>query len=347
MAETVLKVEGLSKQYRLGQIGLSTLRDDVDGLVSRLFGKNDRIGRERAGGANETFYALKDVSFDIERGSAVALVGRNGAEGDIYIWGRVSSLLEVGTGFHGELTGRENIYMNGAILGMTKKEIDAKMEDIIEFSECRQFIDTPVKRYSSGMYVKLGFAVAAHLDPDILICDEVLAVGDTRFQEKCIRKMGDLASEHTVIYVSHNMHTLRQLCTRALYLENGRLTYQGELEGAISRYAGAAARQEKTVDLDAMKHEGNMGKLARLRRLELPPDAPGEYPMYGEVRFQLGPFLLLPGRGQPFGRKPPPWRPWPRRVRLHPVAVLHRSHRPHGVLRRGAKRLPLQHRAKP
>ena len=304
MAETVLKVEGLSKQYRLGQIGLSTLRDDVDGLVSRLFGKNDRIGRERAGGANETFYALKDVSFDIERGSAVALVGRNGAgkstllkiisritaptEGRVRYKGRVASLLEVSTGFNQHLTGRENIYLNGAIMGLTREQITKRLDEIIAFSEVEQFIDTPVKRYSSGMYVKLGFAVAAHLDPDILICDEVLAVGDTRFQEKCIRKMGDLASEHTVIYVSHNMHTLRQLCTRALYLENGRLTYQGELEGAISRYAGAAAQQEKTVDLDSMKHEGNMGKLARLRRLELPPDAPGEYPMYGEVRFQLG-----------------------------------------------------------
>ena len=301
MNDTVLKVENVSKRYRLGQIGLSTLRDDIDGFVARLRRKDDHIGRPAG---NEMFYALKDVSFDVERGSAVALIGRNGAgkstllklisritaptEGRIRYKGRVASLLEVGTGFNQHLTGRENIYLNGAIMGLTRNQITARLDEIIEFSEIEKFIDTPVKRYSSGMYVKLGFAVAAHLDPDILICDEVLAVGDTRFQEKCIRKMGDLASEHTVIYVSHNMHTLRQLCSTALYLEEGRLTYAGELEGAIGRYAGSSRLTDTHRDFSAVKHEGNMGKLARLTHLDMEGTTSNEYEMGGNIDFMLG-----------------------------------------------------------
>ena len=301
MNDIVLKAENVSKRYRLGQIGLSTLRDDIDGFVSRLRGKDERIGRPAG---QETFYALKDVSFEVEKGSAVALIGRNGAgkstllklisritaptEGRIRYKGRVASLLEVGTGFNQHLTGRENIFLNGAIMGLTRAEISRRLDEIIEFSEVERFIDTPVKRYSSGMYVKLGFAVAAHLDPDILICDEVLAVGDTRFREKCIRKMGDLAGEHTVIYVSHNMHTLRQLCNTALYLEEGRLTYAGELEGAIGRYAGSSRLTDTHRDFSGVKHEGNMGKLARMTYLDLNNVTSNEYEMGGGIDMTLG-----------------------------------------------------------
>lgn len=304
MSETVLKAEHISKKYRLGQIGAKTLRDDLDAWFSRRRGRDDRIGRERGSKENPEFYALRDVTFDVERGSAVALIGRNGAgkstllklisritaptEGTIRYKGRVASLLEVGTGFNQHLTGRENIYLNGAIMGLTRADIAKRLDEIIEFSEVGQFIDTPVKRYSSGMFVKLGFAVAAHLDPDILICDEVLAVGDTRFQEKCIQKMSELAGEHTVIYVSHNMHTLRQLCTSALYLEQGRLTYAGDLEHAISLYAGSSSLQDTHVDFDGMRHAGNAGKLAALKELDVCDVSACEYPMGGEIRLSVG-----------------------------------------------------------
>ena len=176
--------------------------------------------------------------------------------GRIGLNGRVASMLEVGTGFHGELTGRENIYMNGAILGMKKREIDAKIEDIIEFSECRQFIDTPVKRYSSGMYVKLAFAVAAHLDSEIMIMDEVLAVGDMKFQEKCLGKMSDVSKSdgRTVLYVSHNMNTIRKLCTRCIVLDHGKNTFDGDVETAINHYIQAAWVSDCVVDLKSMKH---------------------------------------------------------------------------------------------
>jgi lipopolysaccharide transport system ATP-binding protein len=198
--------------------------------------------------------ALSGISFEVKKGEAVGIIGHNGAgkstllklitqvtaptSGAIYLNGRVASMLEVGTGFHPELTGRENIYVNGAILGMTKKEIDSKIEEIIDFSECRQFIDTPVKRYSSGMYVKLAFSVAAHLDSEIMIMDEVLAVGDARFQEKCIDKMREVAYRdgRTVLYVSHNMSTIRKLCNRCIVLDKGKIRYQGNVEHGISLY---------------------------------------------------------------------------------------------------------------
>ena len=203
--------------------------------------------------AGSSFYALKGINLEIKKGEALGIIGGNGAgkstllkilsrvtaptEGDVWINGRISSMLEVGTGFHGELTGRENIYMNGAILGMTKKEVDEKIESIIDFSECRQFIDTPVKRYSSGMYVKLAFAVASHLDADIMVMDEVLAVGDMAFQKKCLGKMGEEAhGGKTVLYVSHNMATIRNLCTRCIVLQKGQIIYDGDVETAINIY---------------------------------------------------------------------------------------------------------------
>lgn len=298
MSEVVLQARGVSKQYTLGQIGSGTLRQDLDDLFAKIRRKD-----KAEGPAGRKFWALRDVSFDICAGSAVALIGRNGAgkstllklisritaptEGSIKYKGRVASLLEVGTGFNQHLTGRENIYLNGAIMGLSRAEITKRLDRIIEFSEVGQFIDTPVKRYSSGMYVKLGFAVAAHLEPDILICDEVLAVGDTRFQEKCIDKMSELSQNHTVIYVSHNMHTLRQLCNAALYLENGKLLYSGELEHAIGLYAGSSRMTDTHVDLSVLPHSGNMGKLAYMSELDIEDTLQTEYPMDGEIKLSL------------------------------------------------------------
>ena len=254
--ELVLKVENVKKRYRLGVIGGGTLQGDLQSWWARIRGKEDpntKIG-SNVDTKKGTFMALNGISFTVKKGDRLGIIGGNGAgksttlkilsrvtaptEGTVYINGRISSMLEVGTGFHPELTGRENIYLNGAILGMSKEEVDWKMEDIIEFSECRQFIDTPVKRYSSGMYVKLAFAVAAHLDSEILIMDEVLAVGDMKFQQKCLKKMTSLAEEEgrTILYVSHNMATISQLCNRCLVLQKGEVIYDGDTSEAIKIY---------------------------------------------------------------------------------------------------------------
>lgn len=258
MDELAIKIEGVKKQYRLGTIGGGTLTADLQSWWARKRGKEDPnslIG-QKGGNYGETFWALNGVDFEIKKGEAVGIIGHNGAgkstllkilsrvtaptEGTVKMRGRVSSMLEVGTGFHPELTGRENIYLNGAILGMNRREIESKIDEIIEFSECSQFIDTPVKRYSSGMYVRLAFAVAAHLDAEILIMDEVLAVGDAKFQNKCLGKMGDAAEKHgkTVLYVSHNMNTIRQLCTRCVVLEEGKVIHDGDVDRAIELYLG-------------------------------------------------------------------------------------------------------------
>lgn len=259
--ELMLKVENVSKIYKLGEIGGTTLRDELQRLSAKIRHKEDPTKRIGAKNYNkgEKFKALDDVSFDVKKGERIGIIGHNGAgkstllklisrvtgptSGTIYLNGRVASMLEVGTGFHPELTGRENIYMNGAILGMTKKEIDAKMEDIIEFSEVRQFIDTPVKRYSSGMYVKLAFSVAAHLNSELLIMDEVLAVGDASFQQKCLKKMKDVSlnENKTILYVSHNMATIRQLCDKVLVLEKGKKVFFGDVEKGIGYYMGSSA----------------------------------------------------------------------------------------------------------
>lgn len=258
MSETVIKIENLKKRYRLGVIGSGTLSHDIQSWWARKRGKEDpnaKIGAKSVQLEKDaTFWALKGINLEIRQGEAVGIIGANGAgkstllkvlsrvtaptEGEIKIKGRIASMLEVGTGFHGELTGRENIYMNGAILGMSRKEVDSKIEQIIDFSECREFIDTPVKRYSSGMYVKLAFAVAAHLDAEILVMDEVLAVGDMKFQTKCLGKMGDVAQNEgrTVLYVSHNMNTIRQLCTRCIVLKQGEVIFDGNVEEAIRIY---------------------------------------------------------------------------------------------------------------
>ena len=268
MEKLMLKIDNVSKMYKLGQIGGTTLREELQRLSARVHGREDPTRKIGARDYNkgETFMALDGVSFQVKKGERVGIIGQNGAGkstllklisrvtaptgGSIGLNGSVASMLEVGTGFHGELTGRENIYMNGAILGMTKKEIDAKMEDIIEFSECRQFIDTPVKRYSSGMYVKLAFSVAAHLDSEIMIMDEVLAVGDMAFQKKCLDKMNDVSGKEgrTILYVSHNMNTIRQLCDRVIVLDHGKLMFDGGVEEGIGVYMETSFHNELSID---------------------------------------------------------------------------------------------------
>ena len=254
--EVAIQLSGVKKMYKLGQIGGGTLTADLQSWWARVRGKEDpnsKIGTDQRL-VGQTFMALNGIDLTVYKGEALGIIGGNGAgkstmlkllsrvtaptEGEIDIYGRIASMLEVGTGFNGEMTGRENVYMNGAILGMTKAEIDAKMEDIIEFSEVRDFIDTPVKRYSSGMYVKLAFSVAAHLDSEIMIMDEVLAVGDMAFQKKCLDKMRDAAKKEgrTVLYVSHNMNTIRQLCDRCVVLDKGKVVFEGGVEESIQMY---------------------------------------------------------------------------------------------------------------
>lgn len=270
--EAVIQIEGLKKQYKLGQIGGGTLQGDLQSWWARVRGKEDpntKIGADQRSNG-KTFMALNGIDLTVYRGEALGIIGHNGAgkstllkilsrvtaptEGEVRLKGRVASMLEVGTGFNGEMTGRENIYMNGAILGMTKAEVDAKMEQIIDFSECREFIDTPVKRYSSGMYVKLAFSVAAHLDAEIMIMDEVLAVGDMKFQQKCLGRMGDAASQEgrTVLYVSHNMNTIRQLCTRCVVLDQGRVIFDGDVEEAIGIYMERNIQGHTQIDYTDM-----------------------------------------------------------------------------------------------
>lgn len=258
MSDNIIQVENLSKKYVIGQnrqAGSMNLRETMTQSAKSL-GKKILQPHKKSDNANtlQDFWALKDISLSINQGEIVGIIGRNGSgkstllkilsriteptTGRIVIKGRVASLLEVGTGFHSELTGRENIYLNGAILGMEKAEIKRKFDEIVAFSEVEKFLDTPVKRYSSGMYVRLAFAVAAHLEPEILIVDEVLAVGDAAFQKKCLGKMGDVASKEgrTVLFVSHNMTTVRALCQKAYLLNSGRIDYEGSTSGAIERY---------------------------------------------------------------------------------------------------------------
>lgn len=265
--ELAIKIEHVKKQYQLGVIGGGTLQGDLQSWWARIRGKEDPNTKLGAADVKKgSFLALKNISFEVRRGERLGIIGGNGAgksttlkilsrvtaptEGTVYINGRISSMLEVGTGFHPELTGRENVYLNGAILGMSREEVNRKLDDIIDFSECRQFIDTPVKRYSSGMYVKLAFSVAAHLDSEILIMDEVLAVGDMKFQQKCLRKMSEVAAREgrTVLYVSHNMNTIRQLCDRCIVLHKGQVIFDGEVEKAIAVYMDQERNESISID---------------------------------------------------------------------------------------------------
>jgi len=276
MTDIAIRVEGLSKQYHIGarQERYRTFRDTVTGMFSR------RSVLKRAG-KKETVWALKDVSFEVPRGAVLGIIGRNGAgkstllkilgriteptTGYADIYGRVGSLLEVGTGFHPELTGRENIYLNGAILGMQGSEIARQFDGIVAFAEVEKFVDTPVKHYSSGMYLRLAFAVAAHLQPEILLVDEVLAVGDHTFQKKCLTKMGEIAHGGlTVFFVSHNLAAVRQLCSKALLLVDGMLVEHGLTEDVIRTYTNVCDSQPAN-DLAALKHRKGQGRLRFLR----------------------------------------------------------------------------------
>ncbi|MGE8555256.1 MAG: ABC transporter ATP-binding protein [Chryseobacterium jejuense] len=255
-----LKAENISKQYRLGEVGTGTLSHDLNRFWHKVRGKEDpylKIGEanDRASkGDSDYVWSLRDINFEIEQGDAIGIIGRNGAgkstllkllskvtkptTGKIYTNGRIASLLEVGTGFHPEMTGRENVFLNGAILGMTRKEIKRKFDEIVDFSGVERYIDTPVKRYSSGMYVRLAFAVAAHLESEILIVDEVLAVGDAEFQKKCLGKMDDVTKGEgrTILFVSHNMTAVKELCSKGILLNQGLLDYQGSMLDTIIEY---------------------------------------------------------------------------------------------------------------
>jgi ABC-type polysaccharide/polyol phosphate transport system ATPase subunit len=259
MSNTIIKVENLGKQYRLGEVGTGTLTQDLNRWWYRVRGKEDpflKVGETNdrtIKSKSDLVWALKDINFEVKQGEVLGIIGKNGAGkstllkilsrvtgptiGDIKVKGRIASLLEVGTGFHPELTGRENIFLNGAILGMTKQEIKNKFDEIVNFSGVERYIDTPVKRYSSGMYVRLAFAVAAHLEPEILIVDEVLAVGDAEFQKKCLGKMKDVSGQgRTVLFVSHNMAAVKELCTKGLLLKNGIVTKIGTTGEVLREY---------------------------------------------------------------------------------------------------------------
>jgi len=294
MSDIAVRVDGLSKQYRIGgkQEGYRTIREAMTNAVVSPFRRAQKLIRGQAYGAaelNETIWALRGVSLEIKRGEVVGIIGRNGAgkttllkilsriteptEGQAEIYGRVGSLLEVGTGFHPELTGRENIYLNGAILGMRKSEIDYKFDEIVTFAEIEKFLDTPVKHYSSGMYVRLAFSVAAHLEPEILLVDEVLAVGDWGFQKKCLGKMQDVVHEgRTVLFVSHNMSAIRSLCKRTILLEQGTRTFDGETLTAIAAYRSSMESDRTSRDSLQFKPVDSKAQIMGIRLLTKPQE---------------------------------------------------------------------------
>jgi lipopolysaccharide transport system ATP-binding protein len=296
---TVIKVENLSKQYRLGEVSTGTIAHDVNRWWHKVRGNDDpylKIGEENdrtKKGISEYVWALEDVNFEIVHGEVVGIIGRNGAgkstllkilsrtttptKGSVRIRGRVASLLEVGTGFHPELTGRDNIFLNGAILGMTKKEIKRKFDEIVDFAGVERYIDTPVKRYSSGMYVRLAFGVAAHLEPEILIVDEVLAVGDVEFQKKCLGKMRDVSDKEgrTVLFVSHNMTAIKSLCNTVYHFDNGKLVEKGNTVSVINKY---------------LSHHSSSSLLQRFLN---PEEAPGNENVKLK-RIEICPILLNP-----------------------------------------------------
>jgi lipopolysaccharide transport system ATP-binding protein len=313
MNDVAIRIEGLSKRYRIGELKYyKALRDTLTDMLYAPFRAAASILKRPSNTVSQDnfIWALKDISFDVKRGKAIGIIGRNGAgkstllkvlsriteptAGNAEVHGRVGSLLEVGTGFHPELTGRENIYLNGAIMGMKKAEIEHKFDEIVAFAEVERFIDTPVKHFSSGMYIRLAFAVAAHLEPEILMVDEVLAVGDAAFQKKCLGKMGDISGEgRTVLFVSHNMGAIKQLCQRAILLNNGMVEHSGPTGEVVARYLegerGAEAAEYVWSGKDAPGDES-----ARLKAIRLcsgsgePRSAFGtDEPVYVEVEYTI------------------------------------------------------------
>ncbi len=285
----IIKIENLSKQYRLGVVGTGTLSNDLKRWWYRTRGKEDpflKIGETNdrsVKGDSEYVWALKDINLEVMPGEVLGIIGKNGAgkstllkilskvtgptTGQIHFDGRIGSLLEVGTGFHPELTGRENIFLNGAILGMTKTEIRSKLDEIVDFSGVERYIDTPVKRYSSGMMVRLGFAVAAHLEPEILVVDEVLAVGDAEFQKKAIGKMQDVSANdgRTVLFVSHNMGSVRNLCQNGIILENGKVSVTGNINHVVDQYIN---NQIQSFDINFVNINNSFRKINTIKQLE-------------------------------------------------------------------------------
>ncbi len=316
MSDVVLKVENVSKQYRLGEIGTGTISHDLNRWWSRLRGKEDPFMKiaetndRTQKGTSEYVWALKDVNFEVKKGEVLGIIGKNGAGkstllkilsqvttptiGEIKIKGRIASLLEVGTGFHPELSGRENIFLNGAILGMTKSEIKSKFDEIVAFSGVERYIDTPVKRYSSGMYVRLAFAVAAHLEPEILVVDEVLAVGDSEFQEKCLGKMKDVSEGgRTVLFVSHSMASIKALCTKAIFMNKGRLHSIGETNNIISNYKFENESMEFSGvnDNPQSSYKTEVGKITSIKIRNQNSHTSGELMFEEEIGIEINIYL--------------------------------------------------------
>jgi lipopolysaccharide transport system ATP-binding protein len=291
----VLKVENIYKQYELGQVSTGTMAHDFNRWLHKIRGKEDpylkiteKNTRDEQGGS-KFVWALDDISFDVNQGDVVGIIGRNGAgkstllkilskvtsptKGNIKIKGRIASLLEVGTGFHPDLSGRENIFLNGAILGMTKKEIHAKFDEIVAFSGVDKYIDTPVKRYSSGMYVRLAFSVAAHLEPEILIVDEVLAVGDAEFQRKCLGKMKEVSQQgRTVIFVSHNLVAVKSLCTKGIVMDQGKLVFSGSADEAVENYMNANASKVQSSKVFSSPDDAIGNEFIKIKSITVQPE---------------------------------------------------------------------------
>lgn len=313
-----LKAENISKQYRLGQVGTGTLSHDLNRFWHQMRGKENpylKIGEANdcaSKGESDYVWSLRDINFEIGQGEAVGIIGRNGAgkstllkllskvtkptTGKIYTNGRIASLLEVGTGFHPEMTGRENIYLNGAILGMTRKEITRKFEEIVDFSGVERYIDTPVKRYSSGMYVRLAFAVAAHLESEILIVDEVLAVGDAEFQTKCLGKMGDVSKGdgRTVLFVSHDLNAVSQICNTGILLNQGLVEYTGNIRETVSTYLNSD--NDAVIYLNRQDHSNKKMFIKEIQVTKVDGELSREY-FYNEqidFKFTLGIKKLIP-----------------------------------------------------
>ena len=297
MSEQVMRVSNIGKKYEL-----MTEQDKHDTFASVLL--NSFKGGFKKKKNKGEFWALKDVSFNVNKGERIGIIGHNGAgkstllkvfsritvptEGEIEVKGKIASLLEVGTGFHMELTGRENIYLNGSILGMSRAEIDSKFDDIVNFSEIGKFLDTPVKKYSSGMFVKLAFAVASHLDPDILIVDEVLAVGDMKFQEKCLGKMEDVSGDgKTVLYVSHSMRTVQQLCNRVIVMDHGKIIFDGDVDAGIKIYMNNTKKMERFNDLSKIKRQHEYGKDIIMKNIEVLNDKQNIFYSNESIDFKL------------------------------------------------------------